>query len=346
MKIFKNAVLFSLVGIMLFLVLFFAKQLDNNRRLNESLLSPNDMYESKNSTLEFDDRYISDADNYDGKADFQLTTESDSAGRFIVFSDLHYNHNPSFIADSDERMQLLVDSLNAEHAKRPIDFCIFNGDMAVGFEKESIEAFAAKWADQFEMPVFWFPGDHDDVTEGTWVSLLDNSRQASLEDDNFYFICLDVYSDACDDGLESSGIRKSTEIDSNWLVHEIAKAGNKPVILLTHYLYCDTWFPDIAKTLEKYPQIVTVISSHSHDNSMDMIDGKVPLISTGNFSYPNDGNWDNKGAENENLWGFANFEIIDDCLYHWYIQPAYNYTDIGVNLPFTEGEKHLILKFN
>lgn len=263
--------------------------------------------------------------------------------RFIVFSDIHYNENSSSVAASDERMQLLVDSINAEHAKRTVDFCIFNGDIAIGYAKSSVEAFATKWADKFAMPVFWFPGDHDDVNNANWAKIFGNHRQASLEDQNFYFIWLDVYSDANDDGTESSSVRTSTTIDKAWVEQEIAKAGTKPIILLTHYVYADTWYPDINNLLNMYPQIKAVISSHSHNNSVGTIgDNNAVFIQTGNFSYPNGADWTKKGSNNEHLWGFANFETEDGGLYHWYIQPAHNYTDISVNMPYTEGKKSLV----
>jgi hypothetical protein len=260
--------------------------------------------------------------------------------RFIVFSDIHYNENSSQVAASDERMQLLVDSINAEHAKRTVDFCVFNGDIAIGYGKSSIEAFATKYLDKFKMPVFWFPGDHDDVNDANWAKIFGNHRQASMEDGNFYYIWLDAYSDANDDGVESNGVRTSTTIDTAWVEREIAKAGTKPVILMTHYVYCGTWYPDISGILDRYPQIVVVVSSHSHNNSVGTIGGNnATLVNTGNFSYPNDANWENKGNNNEHLWGFANFEVMDGGLYHWYIQPAYNYSNIGVDMPYTEGEK-------
>jgi hypothetical protein len=264
--------------------------------------------------------------------------------RFIVFSDIHYNENSSSVAASDERMQLLVDSINAEHAKRTVDFCVFNGDIAIGYAKSSVEAFATKWADKFKMPVFWFPGDHDDVNDANWAKIFGNHRQASLEDQNFYFIWLDVYSDANDDGTESSGVRTSSVIDTAWVEQEIEKAGTKPVILMTHYVYADTWYPDINNLLNRYPQIKAVISSHSHNNSVGTIgDNNAVFIQTGNFSYPNGADWTKKGSNNEHLWGFANFEIMDGGLYHWYIQPAHNYTNVSVNLPYTEGEKSLVV---
>lgn len=264
--------------------------------------------------------------------------------RFIVFSDIHYNETSSAVAASDERMQLLVDSINAEHAKRTVDFCIFNGDIAIGYAKSSVEAFATKYLDKFKMPVFWFPGDHDDVNNANWVKIFGNQRQASLENSNFYFIWLDVYSDENDDGTESSGVRTSSTIDTAWVEQEIAKAGTKPVILLTHYVYCDTWYPEISNLLNNYPQIKAVISAHSHNNLVSAIgDNGATYIQTGNFSYPNGADWTKKGSDNEHLWGFANFETMDGGLYHWYIQPAHNYTNIGVDMPYTEGEKHLVL---
>ena len=263
--------------------------------------------------------------------------------RFIVFSDVHYHESASSVEENDARIQLLVDSINAEHAKRTVDFCIFNGDIAIGHDRSSIEAFANKWVDKFKMPVFWFPGNHDDVTDATWAKLFGNHRQASLENGNFYFIWLDVYSDAGDDGVESSGERTSTTIDTEWVEREIAKAGNKPVILMTHYIYAETWYPDIKNILDAYPQIIAVISSHTHDNLVGTIgDNNIPYIQTGNFSYPNGADWSKKGSNNEHLWGFANFETLDGGLYHWYIQPAHNYADISVNMPYTEGEKTLV----
>ena len=263
--------------------------------------------------------------------------------RFIVFSDIHYNESSSAVAASDERMQLLVDSINAEHAKRTVDFCIFNGDMAIGYLKSSAQAFADKWLDKFKMPVFWFPGDHDDVNDANWAKIFGNHRQASLEDQNFYFIWMDVYSDVNDDGTESNGVRTSKAIDTAWVEQEITKDGTKPVILMTHYIYCDAWYPNVANLLDKYPQIVAVISSHSHNNAVGKIgDYDLVYIQTGNFSYPNGADWTKIGSNNEHLWGFANFEIEDGGLYHWYIQPAYNYTNISVNMPYTEGAKSLV----
>jgi len=125
-----------------------------------------------------------------------ISLRSDASLRYAVATDIHVNNYDSTIElDGDTKTQLLVDAVNAEHHKKPLDFLMITGDIISDGGVAAIQDFKDKFLWQFEMPVVLFPGNHDTLNESAWRDVTGYNRQTTLETDDFYFIFVDVFGD-------------------------------------------------------------------------------------------------------------------------------------------------------
>lgn len=117
--------------------------------------------------------------------------------RYAVATDIHWNHDDTENTNltGEAKTQILVDAVNAEHHKKPLDFFMITGDINEGGDEQAIEEFKEKFLWQFEMPVVLFAGNHDGIANDKWVELTGYNRQTSLETEDFYFIFCDTFGD-------------------------------------------------------------------------------------------------------------------------------------------------------
>ncbi len=121
----------------------------------------------------------------------------DCSLRFAVATDIHFNKDDSANTglDGDAKTQLLVDSVNAEHHNKPLDFLMITGDVLEGGGETELKRFKNQFLYQFEMPVVLFAGNHDGIKSDKWKSITGYNRQTSLETNDFYFIYADNFGD-------------------------------------------------------------------------------------------------------------------------------------------------------
>ena len=92
-------------------------------------------------------------------------TEADKSLRVCLASDIHFREKSLNMGVPDDRMALLVDAINAEHRKRPIDFALFNGDLisisssGIATKLADLRELADKYLSKLEMPWFAIRGN-------------------------------------------------------------------------------------------------------------------------------------------------------------------------------------------
>lgn len=244
--------------------------------------------------------------------------------RVLFVSDLHFNSDDPESKDAGvsslDRAQMLVDAVNAEHEKSPVDALIFLGDFEKGYGTGAAEYFAEHYAPQLKMPFYAFPGEHDMQTNEQWQAIWGTERSASVEVGGFCFLFADGYKDSWGEP-DDQGTRLRP-LDEASLTERIEKAEIKGDIpfLMCHSksavtssdFTTDNWRSFMKK------HIRVIFYAHTHEATIsDYANGTVYLLNSGNFSFPNKGDWANLTDENGdpvNRWSFLDFQKQDDVI--------------------------------
>lgn len=312
--------------------------------------------------------------NYRKKA--TITGSYSKPLRFCVVGDLHFGecggsydasdpsvHGTTWDSNGDyaganlaERAQLFVDTIKKEHSKKPFDFIVSTGDIAIEGGKTAdmfnnpqyLEAFYRYYAPQLPCPLYIAPGNHDCFTASDWTKYTGLPRQYSLETDDFYFCFLDVFSNISmsSNGVTGAGIGYD-HVDFDFLDAEYAKSGNKKFIVVAHTIANNAssalGSTDQAKMqawVTSHDRYFMTIVGHSHAYGYKTLWGK-PYLNSNHFVYPTK-KWADAYNNHDYLWSINVVEIANAEMVTYYVQPAHNYAGMGLNHPYTIGDKHTI----
>lgn len=84
--------------------------------------------------------------------------------RIIQISDIHLFEDPKnelLMVNTEESFQAILDLIKA--GKKPIDFIIVSGDLSQDASEKAYRRLA-EMVENFKVPVYWIPGNHDDST--------------------------------------------------------------------------------------------------------------------------------------------------------------------------------------
>lgn len=280
------------------------------------------------------------------KAINDTSVEQDKTLRIVIASDLHFDSITEGLTMglTNDRFQVMVDSINAEHHKKPIDFVLLNGDLItihsgnLANKKERMLEFKHKYLDQLEMPYFAIRGNHDGFTDAEWEEMFNQKPQISIETESFVFLMIDVYNtydSTFNSGADMKYIGAYTQLD--WIKEQVeyAKSASKKVICIYHYIDFGvseeaTWL----NYLKSEDAIIAQVVGHSHVvyAQNDSTTGK-PKIGTGNFGNTS-GQASDETHPKENRSGYKIIEVNPDKLVAYHIYPALTY-------PNWDGEEYI-----
>lgn len=266
--------------------------------------------------------------------------------RFIFLGDLHYSGKdnnldnevpvedlPSSMGEGHSiryRFQHLVDALNAEHHKRPIDLVLCTGDV---IENDSFASFIKEFAWQLEMPIVFGPGNHDARPQSYWIEYFGNKWSFNVETDDFLFVFFDVW----DHINVPTGVHIPTYQQIYDRIEDACSHG-KLVISFSHSEGGD-YRENMISVASHFPNYIAHVSGHTH--SMRLLHyGNFTVINDGNFAYNGDGIY--RQDDVRGLFGFNNIEVENGSLKTWFIWPEYNYRKADFTLPFSEGTLHKV----
>ena len=122
--------------------------------------------------------------------------------RILITSDIHYTDLEEWYGVSnEERLQLWVDEILAEHKKQPFDLILINGDISLDYHQEKTPfekeystsyVFMKMYASQLpkDVPVLITAGNHEQFPTETWEKITGNKRQSYATLGNHTFIML------------------------------------------------------------------------------------------------------------------------------------------------------------
>ena len=249
--------------------------------------------------------------------------------RIIIVSDLHIHSQNMMLTNygeisHSERMNILVNAINFEHRRKPIDAVFINGDFALGTDKNDCVYFAKHFLPQFEMPVYCFAGDHDVVSNDEWNTIFGTDRQFTVNIGGYAFIGLDGFWNV---DVSTSSVTPQSSFDEEYATAEITNAkshGLIPIVLTHRDLYM--WSAPSSFLSGAWKDIKVVFASHTHDATKSD-----KIIKTGNFSYPMGADYANFGEHGENRWGFRNVKLVGGKIETYMIYPSQTLTISTIN---------------
>ena len=239
--------------------------------------------------------------------------------RVLIASDIHYTTLREWHGlSADERAQLWVDAIFAEHMRQPIDLIIINGDVSLdhwisggsylmrGFSETKI--FMEKYVSQLReiAPVITLPGNHEQFGEAKWKELTGNSRSETYVLGNNLFIMPDSYANNLDPEVNHDG--NYSFFDTDEIKKVMKEYPNHNVYIISHYIDMSKQKSAFFDLLKENDNIIGLFSGHTHSAYSlggNTYAGKT-IAETGNFCYTKESDVEN------NFWGFRDLIITKD----------------------------------
>ena len=205
---------------------------------------------------------------------------------------------------TEERIQLWVDAVLAEHEKDPIDLLILLGDLSLDHwfnggawlrdgESDTEILIWDYVIDQLpsEIQVFAIPGNHEQFSNADWNTITGNDRQGYVVmDDNLIFF-LDTFAGELDPDHDHDG--QYTGVDMEFVNEVVAQHPKKDIWIFAHFVHLPYESEEFKEFLRTNQYVMAIFHGHEHTLTVqDLGDeyNNVPLIMCGQFSYTNSSN--------------------------------------------------------
>ena len=293
--------------------------------------------------------------------------------RILITSDIHYKlptESKYYGVENADRVQLWVDSVNAEHERMPIDLIIIPGDVSLDHyqnigtytasngQTSGTDIFVKNYVSQLPdgVPVYILPGNHEQYNNTQWKALTGNERQFYVEMYGNLFICLDNFNSNLEP--DRTGDPQYTQSDVAFIEAAMEKYPNDNVWLIAHWFDSSKESTAFKQLVQNDDRIKGLFVGHQHQCEVVTFCGK-PLSKCGNFAnsnfdaYPTGNNFEQDIINVTNsFWGFRELVITKEAAYSQYIladtadlKPYYteSYALTGV---YIENERRTVNKTN
>ena len=268
--------------------------------------------------------------------------------RVLLSSDMHYSIAsqapytvPSnyYGVTNDDRLQLWVDSIKAEHQLAPIDLLIIPGDVSFDYcdsrgtmtqlEQSTVDTFVEKYVSQLpeEIDIFIMPGNHDAWTNANWSQKTGYPREGYLTLGDNLFIMVDTYDnpDSMEDNYGVGDNMTYQPIDVAWVQEIMDTYPTYNVWLISHYFDSANESDDFKALVKDNARVKGLFAGHTHQSELISLGadyGNKAIAQTGNFAYSYYTAYPTAGTTQDLLdamWGHRELVITSDSAYSQYI---------------------------
>ena len=266
--------------------------------------------------------------------------------RVLITSDVHHTEEKKWYGvHSDDRVQLWVDKIKEEHARRPIDLLLFAGDSSLdhyllqgSYTSKGIsnaKVFMDKYVSQLppEIPYFIAAGNHEQYNDEQWKSITGNSRQGAVALEEDLFIILDAFGVTLEPNFHGE-LAVYSPVNVDFIKEKMAEYPNHRVWLVSHWFNVENESEEFKNLIKYESRIKGLFAGHIHKCSVIHLGeeyGNKTVAQTGQFSYsyftpfPND----DPDAVKKSFWGFRELIIGCDEAYSNYIVAETDIATIG-----------------
>jgi len=255
-------------------------------------------------------------------------TSLDGELRVIITSDMHHVGSSKYYGvKNEDRLQLWLDSINAEHERDPIDLIIINGDVSLdhyyangaiagtymGSNKVSYtEKFMNEYVSQLPegVPYFILAGNHEQYNNDQWKGYVGNDRQCAFSIEGNLFIMTDNFNSY----LEPNATENSTytQTDVEFVKEAMAAYPDDDVWLVSHYFSASQESDAFNSLVKNNDRIKGLFGGHNHMNNVTYSSkwGNKPYAMTGTFARSGAMNASNVEGE-PSRWGYESKELTE-----------------------------------
>jgi Icc-related predicted phosphoesterase len=179
----------------------------------------------------------------------------------------------------------LIKWLNKDHAGKPLDFVVFNGDL-VHDDPKLLPVVKTKYFDKLKMPYYAVPGNHDHCSTAQWKAVFgyEDNHVFQVKDTGFI--------------LANTSNEKGEYVcpDNRFIETSLKRFESLKNVFVALHIPPHQWLPEDSSFL-KCPGTVSLLHQfknvkavfHGHDHSLDGLryTNKLPHFFDGHFG----GNW-------------------------------------------------------
>lgn len=192
--------------------------------------------------------------------------------RMLFISDFHYCQEIYGEISIDEKARRLINQINDEHKKHPIDYILMLGDYSLDYwgwftkgayltKGESYTArFFERYAKALPAPYFALAGNHEQYGEQFWKQITGNARSGAVTVGDTVFIMWDSYGADLDPTDHSDGTYTPPNV--NEIRKIMDKNKGKRFILCSHYF--NPCYTKEEIELINEPSIACLFIGHTH----------------------------------------------------------------------------------
>ena len=261
--------------------------------------------------------------------------EQECEYRVLISSDQHYTYKQTWYSVTPEdRLQMWVNAVLAEHERRPFDLIILNGDYSLDYwgaggsvltdGKCTTKDFVDNYVSQIRaampnVPLFILPGNHDAFKDDTWFEMTGNHRQETYKLGNNVFVMMDSYANNLEPAVEpAGGASFLSPMDTEYLKDQVEAYPDCNIYLVSHHFgFNENMNAEFRTVVAENDNIVALFQGHEH--KIDILNlgityNNKKIFNTGNFSYTGD-----EDHINSTFWGFRDLLILEENAYSRYI---------------------------
>jgi len=198
--------------------------------------------------------------------------------RFAVASDGHFGQ-PDTPYEMYHRQ--IIDWLNQEHEKQPLELCIFNGDL-IHDDPQYIEP-VKSYYDQLQFPYYTTKGNHDQVSAERWKEVWGYEENHSFEQSGVAFLL----------GTTSNEQGEYLCANLEWLEAALDQHQSAEHIFVFLHISQQKWTkhgidcPEAMKLIESRENVRATFHGHDHDIDGVMYSNSKPYFFDGHIG----GSW-------------------------------------------------------
>ena len=242
--------------------------------------------------------------------------------RILLISDTHYCEPEYGGISRDEKMERLIEQINKEHQRSPIECILFLGDYSLdhwGWQiqgswvkhgRSYTKEFVEKYLSRLTVPYYMIAGNHEQYGEELWRSITGFSRELEVVVGDYLFILWDSFGAELDPDFHSDGKYTAPNVEKIRGIMDTHKG--KRIILCSHYFLPTGGKEEKALVCDE--RVVCLFQGHTHSSKIITLPedyGSKLLIQTGS--------WAGINNESNERWGIRELCIYDDKLTTAYI---------------------------
>lgn len=280
-------------------------------------------------------------------------SESKYTHRVIFVSDMHYTTeetteelkeihpeaNTSAAAGNAfgytqaEKIQAILDDINAFSEKEPIEAVLVLGDLTLddygyrNLPENYLKKFKSDFIEKLDYPCYATAGNHDSYPNEEWKAVMGTERQYSVKIGDAVFIMLDTFSDELASGAAGSPY---VSIDVDFLEEQLEKYPTEKIFLCSHYYKPSATDYRFTKLLKENDRIVCMFMGHTHNNTVLAPEelGYKFLVDIGGYAYVDNttgGTWDFSLFDDDWAWGYQVLEWNETEAHLYHVKTARQY---------------------